>query len=247
MRVLLFGILFCGLIEAIQGRYHVSNHTKQNVSNIHLTSPSRDDVVVTNSTTPHNSTLDNDDQPKDVFPDPRESEQQLQQYFNDIIKFGEEGDYYKVLDIPRNATVIDMKNARKNFFKKYHPDKMKSKKLSITGIHDAGVAVNKAYDVLTSKPSPLTWLNIYDLFCGSLSIIALFFVMFGKEDDIGVALVVALAMARLLEFNQHVERGVETRDEFFKPRQSSHQSTTSSSDTGGTGKFIRRMILPYLL
>jgi len=128
-----------------------------------------------------------------------------------------------------------MKNARKNFFKKYHPDKMKSKKLSITGIHDAGVAVNKAYDVLTSKPSLLTWWNIYDLFCGSLSIIALFFVMFGKEDDIGVALVVALAMARLLEFNQRVERGVENREEFFK---SSHESTTSSSDTGGTGKFI---------
>jgi len=79
MRVLLFGILFCGLIEAIQGRYHVSNQTKQNVSNIHLSSPSRDDVVVTTSTTPqvYNSTLDNDDQPKDVFPDPRESEQQL--------------------------------------------------------------------------------------------------------------------------------------------------------------------------
>jgi len=83
-------------------------------------------------------------------------------------------DYYKILDIPRNASVAEIKSAFRKKAKEYHPDLNAS-----SGAEDSFVLVNEAYDILIhpkareiheaalssfidpmKNPSYLHWINV---------------------------------------------------------------------------------------
>ncbi len=68
-------------------------------------------------------------------------------------------DYYKILEVSRNATADDIKISYRKLAKKYHPD-------SNSGVNDFTEImqdINEAYDILKSEEKRNNYNLIYDI------------------------------------------------------------------------------------
>lgn len=75
--------------------------------------------------------------------------QELLQKAQTLLKRSKQKDYYKVLDVSRDADEREIKRAYRKASKEYHPDKAAQKGVSAEEAQKKMAAINEAYEVLS--------------------------------------------------------------------------------------------------